>query len=179
MVSRSIIAALTDHTDLPQILIWVGVAPARDAMPPATPRRPLVDVLRLAGCATGTQTREGLLQCSRSVRPILLATVNRTTDLRRRVTRAGSAGSPDGRPVLRPRSYPGRQFDASLQYLQGSFTGAVVFGERCSSGQRNEGLPSVCWCPPYTVCALRPLSARCAAASCSRARALSESCPSG
>lgn len=46
-VSRELLAALTDHTDLPQVLIRVGVAPALDAVPPPTPRRPLADVLRL------------------------------------------------------------------------------------------------------------------------------------
>jgi hypothetical protein len=46
-VSREILAAVTDHTDLPQMLIRVGVPPALDVMPPATPRRPLADVLRL------------------------------------------------------------------------------------------------------------------------------------
>mgnify|MGYP005811985503 CR=1 FL=1 len=46
-VSRELLAALTDHTDLPQVLIRVGVAPALDAAPPPTPRRALVDVLRL------------------------------------------------------------------------------------------------------------------------------------
>lgn len=46
-VSRELVAALTDHTDLPQVLIRVGVAPALDQVPPPTPRRPLGDVLRL------------------------------------------------------------------------------------------------------------------------------------
>lgn len=46
-VSRELLAALTDHTDLPQVLIRVGVASALDKLPPATPRRPLADVLRL------------------------------------------------------------------------------------------------------------------------------------
>jgi nitroreductase len=46
-VSRELLAALTDHTDLPQVLIRVGVAPALDAAPPPTPRRALADVLRL------------------------------------------------------------------------------------------------------------------------------------
>ncbi len=45
-VSRELLAALTGHTDLPQVLIRVGVAPALDAAPPPTPRRPLSDVLR-------------------------------------------------------------------------------------------------------------------------------------
>ena len=46
-VSRELLAAVTDHTDLPQILIRVGVVPALGEVPPATPRRPLADVLRL------------------------------------------------------------------------------------------------------------------------------------
>lgn len=46
-VSREMLAAVTDHTDLPQMLIRVGVPPALDVMSPATPRRPLADVLRL------------------------------------------------------------------------------------------------------------------------------------
>ena len=46
-VSRELLAALTDHTDLPQVLIRVGVAPALDELPPSSPRRPLADVLRL------------------------------------------------------------------------------------------------------------------------------------
>lgn len=45
-VSREILAALTEHSDLPQILIRVGIAPAVATVPPATPRRPLADVLR-------------------------------------------------------------------------------------------------------------------------------------
>ncbi|MEZ0366277.1 NAD(P)H nitroreductase [Mycobacterium sp. pUA109] len=45
--SREILAALTGHGDLPQILIRVGVAPTLDETPPATPRRPLEDVLRI------------------------------------------------------------------------------------------------------------------------------------
>lgn len=46
-VSRELLAAITGHTDLPQVLIRVGVAPALDATPPPTPRRALTDVLRL------------------------------------------------------------------------------------------------------------------------------------
>ena len=46
-VSRELLAAVTDHTDLPQVLIRVGVVPALDEVPPPTPRRPLADVLRL------------------------------------------------------------------------------------------------------------------------------------
>ncbi len=48
-VSRELLAAVTDHTDLPQVLIRVGVAPALGEVPPVTPRRPLGDVLRLKG----------------------------------------------------------------------------------------------------------------------------------
>jgi nitroreductase len=44
-VSRDLLAAVTGHTDLPQILIRIGIAPALQA-PPTTPRRPLADVLR-------------------------------------------------------------------------------------------------------------------------------------
>lgn len=47
-VSRELLAALTGHTDLPQVLVRVGVAPALDATPPPTPRRALADVLRPA-----------------------------------------------------------------------------------------------------------------------------------
>jgi hypothetical protein len=45
-VSRELLAALTDHTDLPQVLIRVGVVPALDELPPSSPRRSLADVLR-------------------------------------------------------------------------------------------------------------------------------------
>lgn len=45
--SRELLAALTGHTDLPQVLIRVGNVPALDKAPPPTPRRPLADVLRL------------------------------------------------------------------------------------------------------------------------------------
>ncbi|OBH56673.1 nitroreductase family protein [Mycobacterium sp. E2479] len=47
-VSRELLAALTDHIDLPQVLVRVGIAPALDGAPPPTPRRALADVLRLA-----------------------------------------------------------------------------------------------------------------------------------
>jgi nitroreductase len=46
-VSRELLAALTGHIDLPQVLIRVGIAPALDKPPPATPRRPLADVLQM------------------------------------------------------------------------------------------------------------------------------------
>lgn len=45
--TRELLGALTGHTDLPQVLIRVGAAPALDMVPPPTPRRPLADVLRL------------------------------------------------------------------------------------------------------------------------------------
>ena len=45
--SREILAAVTGHSDLPQVLIRVGVAPALDEVAPPTPRRPLADVLRM------------------------------------------------------------------------------------------------------------------------------------
>lgn len=48
-VSRELLAALTGHTDLPQVLIRVGVAPALEVAPPPTPRRPLAEVLRTKG----------------------------------------------------------------------------------------------------------------------------------
>ena len=48
-VSRELLAAITSHTDLPQVLIRVGVAPALDGTPPPTPRRALADVLRRKG----------------------------------------------------------------------------------------------------------------------------------
>jgi hypothetical protein len=48
-VSREILAAETGHTDLPQVLIRVGIAPVLGDMPPVTPRRALADVLRIEG----------------------------------------------------------------------------------------------------------------------------------
>lgn len=48
-VSRELLAAITGHTDLPQVLVRVGVAPALDGTPPPTPRRALADVLRRKG----------------------------------------------------------------------------------------------------------------------------------
>jgi len=45
-VSRELLAAVTGHTDLPQVLIRVGVAPTLGEISAATPRRPLADVLR-------------------------------------------------------------------------------------------------------------------------------------
>lgn len=46
-VTRELLAAVTDHTDLPQVLIRVGVAPALGEASPVTPRRPIADVLQL------------------------------------------------------------------------------------------------------------------------------------
>ncbi|AKN17828.1 hypothetical protein MHAE_07164 [Mycobacterium haemophilum DSM 44634] len=47
--SRELIRALLDHDAVPQVLIRVGVAPAMEEPPPATPRRPLDDVLHVVG----------------------------------------------------------------------------------------------------------------------------------
>jgi nitroreductase len=47
--SRELVGALLDHDAVPQVLIRVGVAPAMEEVPPATPRRPLDEVLRVAG----------------------------------------------------------------------------------------------------------------------------------
>ncbi|MUL75011.1 Acg family FMN-binding oxidoreductase [Mycolicibacterium sp. CBMA 226] len=44
--TRDIVSALTGHP-LPQALVRIGVAPALDDVPPATPRRPLSDVFRV------------------------------------------------------------------------------------------------------------------------------------
>ena len=46
-VGRELLAALTGHSDLPQVLIRVGIAPALGTTPPPTPRRALDDVLRM------------------------------------------------------------------------------------------------------------------------------------
>lgn len=43
--SRNIIATLIDRDACPQILIRIGVAPALEAVPPPTPRRPIEDIL--------------------------------------------------------------------------------------------------------------------------------------
>lgn len=45
--SRDVIRALLDQDAMPQVLVRVGVAPAMEEPPPATPRRPLDDVLRV------------------------------------------------------------------------------------------------------------------------------------
>lgn len=46
-VSRELLAALTDHLDLPQVLVRVGIASTLDKSPPPTPRRSLTDVLQV------------------------------------------------------------------------------------------------------------------------------------
>jgi nitroreductase len=48
-VTREMIQALIDHDAVPQVLIRVGVVPVTENPPPATPRRPLSEVLRLKG----------------------------------------------------------------------------------------------------------------------------------
>ncbi len=45
--SRAIIRALTGGSDEPQLLIRIGMVPALSDVPPATPRRPLADVLEI------------------------------------------------------------------------------------------------------------------------------------
>jgi nitroreductase len=45
--SRELVGALLDHDAVPQVLIRVGVAPAMEEVPPATPRRPLDEVLHM------------------------------------------------------------------------------------------------------------------------------------
>ena len=45
--SRNIIGNLIEREAFPQVLIRVGVAPVLEQLPPATPRRPLSDVLEL------------------------------------------------------------------------------------------------------------------------------------
>jgi nitroreductase len=47
--SRELIRALLDHEAMPQVLVRVGVAPAMEELPPPTPRRPVEEVLRIAG----------------------------------------------------------------------------------------------------------------------------------
>lgn len=46
-VSRDLVAALIDQDTTPQVLIRVGLAPPLEDVPPATPRRPLDDVLTI------------------------------------------------------------------------------------------------------------------------------------
>src|SRR5271155_2940069 len=48
-VTRELIKSLMDHDAVPQVLIRVGVVPVTEKAPPATPRRPLSEVLRLKG----------------------------------------------------------------------------------------------------------------------------------
>jgi hypothetical protein len=45
--SRDVVSALIGQTTTPQVLIRVGVAPSLDDPPPATPRRPIDDVLEI------------------------------------------------------------------------------------------------------------------------------------
>lgn len=47
--SRDIVRALTGADDDPQLLIRIGLVPAISQAPPATPRRPLADVLEFRG----------------------------------------------------------------------------------------------------------------------------------
>lgn len=46
-VSCELIQTLVDRDSIPQVLVRVGVVPATEKAPPATPRRPLSEVLRL------------------------------------------------------------------------------------------------------------------------------------
>jgi len=48
-VTRELIKSLMDHDAVPQVLVRVGVVPVTEKAPPATPRRPLSEVLRLKG----------------------------------------------------------------------------------------------------------------------------------
>jgi nitroreductase len=48
-VTRDLIRKLMAHDAVPQVLIRVGVVPVTEKAPPATPRRPLSEVLRLKG----------------------------------------------------------------------------------------------------------------------------------
>jgi hypothetical protein len=45
--SRDIVASLIDQTTLPQVLIRVGLTPEIEDLPPATPRRPIDEVLEV------------------------------------------------------------------------------------------------------------------------------------
>ena len=45
--SRDIVASLIEQTTTPQVLIRVGLAPSREDVPPATPRRPLHEVFEV------------------------------------------------------------------------------------------------------------------------------------
>ncbi len=77
-----------------------------------------------------------------------------------------------GAPV--PAGVGTGQPNPPVQYLQRGLAGAVVIVETGARGQRYQVVSQRCWCPPYTVCALRPLWASCAAARCCRASAVSE-----
>lgn len=46
--SRDIISALIDRDACPQVLVRIGIAPALEALPPPTPRRPIDDILAFA-----------------------------------------------------------------------------------------------------------------------------------
>jgi hypothetical protein len=52
--SRAIVATLIGQDTTPQVLVRVGLAPSMDDVPPATPRRPVDEVLEIrdAGPAT-------------------------------------------------------------------------------------------------------------------------------
>jgi hypothetical protein len=45
--SRDSVASLIEQTTTPQVLIRVGLAPSREDVPPATPRRPLPEVFEV------------------------------------------------------------------------------------------------------------------------------------
>ena len=77
-----------------------------------------------------------------------------------------------GAPV--PAGVGTGQPNPPVQYLQRGLAGAVVIVETGARGQRYQVVSQRCWCPPYTVCALRPLWASCAAARCCRASVVSE-----
>jgi nitroreductase len=46
-VTRELIQSLMDHDAVPQVLVRVGIVPVTEEVPPATPRRPLSEVLRV------------------------------------------------------------------------------------------------------------------------------------
>jgi nitroreductase len=48
-VTRELVKSLIDREAVPQVLIRVGVVPVTEKAPPATPRRPLSEVLRVKG----------------------------------------------------------------------------------------------------------------------------------
>jgi nitroreductase len=48
-VTRELVKSLIDREAVPQVLIRVGVVPVTEKVPPATPRRPLSEVLRVKG----------------------------------------------------------------------------------------------------------------------------------